>query len=128
MLCVIDIDTSHQESAALQLCSLIELVMTQARREVAALPDLYKSGAKYIPQPSAACAFRSPKDVHSRKGGDCKQLVVWRIAELREKARENATPRIIWLADKKGLSAHAQVRRADGTIEDPSLILGMRAP
>jgi len=128
VLCVIDVDCSNQARAADEIVALIEHAMARARREVRSTPHLYASGVRYVKQNPKACAFRPPKDVLSRRGGDCKQLVLWRIAELRELWNENATARIMWLNDKQGLRAHAQVRRADGNIEDPSLLLGMVSP
>ena len=129
MLAVLDIDTSDQKKAAELVCAVLELAVDRARQEIRtkSVPHLYNSGVKYAKQNPAACAFRTPTDVFARKQGDCKQLVLWRIAELRE-AGEDAKPRIMWIADKKGLRAHAQVRRANGTIEDPSQLLGMVAP
>ena len=126
MLCVLDIDTSNQEEAAKEVCGLIEWAMSRAQREAKKLPPLFKAGVKYVSQNPKACAFRTPLDVFKRGGGDCKQLVLWRIAELRNHG-QHATPRIIWLAGKQGLEAHAQVRLPDGTIEDPSYNLGMKA-
>lgn len=126
MLCVLDIETSNQEEAAKLVCSLIELAMPRAQREAKTLPPLFKSGVKYVSQDPKACAFRTPRDVFTRGGGDCKQLVLWRIAELRNSG-QHATPRIIWLNDKRGLQAHAQLRLPDGSIEDPSYNLGMKA-
>jgi len=129
MLAVLDIDTSNQEQAAKEVCAVLEIAVDRARREIRSklVPHLYQSGVKYAKQNPSACAFRTPLDVFKRKQGDCKQLVLWRIAELRE-AGEDAKPRIMWIADKKGLRAHAQVRRGNGTIEDPSALLGMRSP
>lgn len=125
MLCVVDIDTSNQEEAAALLILLFELNMARARREAAALPSLYKSGVKYVSQDPRACAFRTPKEVVERKGGDCKQLVLWRIAECRN-AGIDCKPRIIWLNRKDKFVAHAQVRHPDGSVEDPSYNLGMK--
>lgn len=129
MLCVLDIDTTDQKTAARAVCALLEVAMPRARREVAtkAVPQLYKSGVRYQAQSPAACCFRQPSEVLARAGGDCKQLVLWRIAELRE-AGEHATPRVLWLTYKQGLQAHMQLRRKDGTIEDPSVCLGMVKP
>jgi len=131
MLCVVDVEIGSSEAekarAADELIALFEFSMARARREAAKLPPLYMAGVKYVPQPKEACAFRPPADVHKRRGGDCKQLVLWRIAELRNTG-EHATPRIIWVADKAGFRAHAQVRRVNGDIEDPSYNLGMKKP
>lgn len=128
MLVILDIDTSNQEQAALEVCEALEVAMSRARREVKAkkVPHLYAAGVKYIPQNPKACAMRPPTEVYKRGGGDCKQLVLWRIAELRESGI-HATPRIIWLNAKQGLRAHAQLRLPDGTIEDPSFNLGMKS-
>lgn len=132
MLCIVDIDTENKELAAKLLCDLFEIAMPRAMAEVKRLPPLYKSGVKYISQDPRACAFRSPKEVFERGGGDCKQLVLWRIAECRN-AGIHATPRIIWLNGKDKLIAHAQVRHPKGhepkgDIEDPSYNLGMKQP
>lgn len=129
MLCVLDIEIgdteAEKERAAHELCHCFEIAMSRARREVKSLPPLFKSGVKYKSQDPRACAFVNPKEVMKRGGGDCKQLVLWRIAELRN-AGHNAMPRIVWLNGKKGLTAHAQLRHPDGTIEDPSYNLGMK--
>jgi len=129
MLCVLDIDTTDQKQAAKAVCAMLEVAMPRARREVAAkaVPELYKSGVRYVSQSAKACCFRQPSEVLARNGGDCKQLVLWRIAELRE-AGEHATPRVLWLTHKQGLQAHMQLRREDGTVEDPSVELGMVKP
>jgi len=127
MLVVFEIDTKDQERAALLLCALTELLVPEASRSLkkASVPPLYKSGVKYEKQNPRACAFRMPPDVLKRKAGDCKQLVLWRMAELAN-AGEKATPRVIWLNNKTGLQAHILLRRADGNLEDPSVILGMK--
>jgi hypothetical protein len=131
VLCIVDVEIGKTEAekvrAANEICELIEIALPRAQREAKKLPPLYKAGVRYIKQPPQACAFRPPLDVAERKGGDCKQLVLWRIAELRN-AGVKATPRIIWLSGKDGLRAHAQVRLPDGTIEDPSITLGMKKP
>lgn len=125
MLVVIDVDTTDKEKAAKEICALIEHCLPKAMAEAKELPPLYKSGVKYVSQDPRACAMRSPKEVHERTGGDCKQLVIWRIAELRN-AGVKATPRIIWLTEAEKLTAHAQVRHPNGEIEDPSHSLGMK--
>jgi len=131
MLVVLDIEIGGTEAektrAANEICQCIEVAVSRARREVKArkVPPLFNSGVKYVTQDARACALRPPSEVHKRSGGDCKQLVLWRIAELRESG-VHATPRIMWLKDKRGLRAHAQVRLPDGSIEDPSYNLGMK--
>lgn len=135
MLCIVDVEIGSSEAektrAADELCALFELCMARAQRECKTLPPLYQKDGrgkyrmKYISQPKEACAFRTPKEVEARGGGDCKQLVLRRLGELRN-AGVKATPRIIWLAGVSGLRAHAQIRHPDNSIEDPSVILGMK--
>lgn len=131
MLVVLDIEIGSTEEekaiAANEICQCMEIAIARARREIRKnkIPHLYKSGVKYIAQDPKACAMRTPTEVLKRGGGDCKQLVIWSIAENRE-AGINSTPRIIWLADKKGLRAHAQERMPDKSIHDPSYNLGMK--
>jgi len=124
MLCVVDIDTTNQAEAAELLIRLFELNMARAQREAKALPPLYKSGVRYVSQDPRACAYRTPQEVYDRKGGDCKQLVLWRMAECRN-AGHHCTARIIWLNQAGKFVAHAQLRHPDGSIEDPSYNLGM---
>lgn len=63
---------------------------------------------------------------HDVTVSNCDDLVSWRIAELRN-AGENAKVRLKWQYDVSRSSRmyHVLVRRADGTVEDPSLRLGM---
>jgi hypothetical protein len=134
MLCLVDIDTADREQAAREVCALAEVAIGNARREIrtGVVPFLYQSGVKYTEQRPEACCFRPPSEVLERKGGDCKQLTTWRIAELRE-ANIDARPRVIWLeaTDGKGVKgfiAHMLLRLPDTNLEDPSVNLGMSPP
>lgn len=129
MLVVFEINTADKVKAAQLLCDLTMLLVPEALADLKAkgLPALYHSGVKYHKQNPKACAFRMPSDVVKRGNGDCKQLVLWRLAELLAQG-ETATPRVMWLNDRKGMQAHILIRRADGDLEDPSVILGMAAP
>lgn len=87
------------------------------------LPPIYQSGVRYV----AAKVQRLPDAYAIKKQGfaDCGPLAAWRAAELRA-AGEPATLRIYWRPIRGGQRLfHAQVRRADGRIEDPSRLLGM---
>lgn len=88
-------------------------------------PPLYESGVVYVRQPGQEI-LRDIPQLLERRGGDCDQLVCWRIAELREQG-ENATVRILFDPSERKLRIfHVQVRRQNGDIEDPSVILGMQ--
>ena len=91
------------------------------------VPPLYESGVRYQNEPrSFPCEeFASIPAVMARGWGDCDDLAPWRVAELREQG-ERAKIRIQWKRQPSGTKLfHVVVRRGDGSIEDPSRILGM---
>lgn len=67
-------------------------------------------------------AFLMPSEVIAVGIGDCDDLVIWRCAEL-QNAGELALPLVYWRPDRPGM--HAQVRRSNRTVEDPSRLMGM---
>lgn len=98
-------------------------------------PLLYASGVRYSHDEDALSG--RPEQWHSIPhtidrwerlglGADCKRLAAWRCAELRVRHRERARCDHDEREDPYGrLLFHVFVRRADGSIEDPSEILGM---
>jgi hypothetical protein len=67
---------------------------------------------------------------HDVTVSNCEDLACWRVAELRVRFGEAAQPYVtsqMLNSPEHGLFTlyHIRVRRADGTIEDPSKILGM---
>lgn len=93
------------------------------------LPLLYQSGVYYRRDKCAdtGCTYRYedwtvPSLVYRVGFGDCKKLAVWRAAELRLRSKERARP--VAYQVRPGL-IHVVVRRGNGSIEDPSKILGM---
>lgn len=102
------------------------------------VPLLYKSGVRYMEEPlnQAKLGQGEPQRVEEfaaipavleRGWGDCDDLAPWRCAELREHG-EPAKIRIQWKRHPTTGQKlfHIIVRRADGSIEDPSRLLGMR--
>lgn len=90
------------------------------------VPPLYQSGVRYREEPEDGVEeFASIPVVLARGWGDCDDLAPWRVAELRN-AGERAKIRIQWRRTRRGKLFHIVVRRADGSIEDPSARLGMR--
>jgi hypothetical protein len=86
-------------------------------REHPNTPPLYKSGVRYR---NGKVDWFSIPEVLAARTGDCKDLACWRTAELRLQGI-NAVPRL----SRKGNMWHVTVKLPDGTIEDPSRILGM---
>lgn len=92
-------------------------------------PPLYRSGAFYRLLPeywlSVPWAMLA---IYMGMGLDCKSLACWRTAELRVWGGEPGA-RCVWSEHPTPTKVvyHVRVRRADGSIEDPSALLGMNA-
>lgn len=101
------------------------------------VPPLYSAGVRYEEEPpwtfqgEPVEEFAAIPIVIERGWADCDDLAPWRCSELRLRAREPAKIRIQWQRPtlpngKKGRKYfHIVVRRANGSIEDPSAKLGM---
>lgn len=91
-------------------------------------PPLYQAGVRYRLEPDGTEDFADIETVIDRGYGDCAHLSAWRVAELRENG-EQATIRLEWVKNPRTGQRmfHVLVRRADGRIEDPSTLLGMRS-
>lgn len=90
-------------------------------------PRLYQSGVRYRLEPPGTEDVADIEVLLDRGWGDCAQLCAWRVAELRVLG-EPAKIRIQWKVRPDGKKLfHVLVRRADGRIEDPSTILGMKS-
>jgi hypothetical protein len=101
------------------------------------IPLLYKSGVRYAtdvchaPGVPGACerflsVLQGLREFRSGQvaGLDCDDLGPWRAAELRQRLGDKharAFPIV-----SPGIGYHILVRRGDGTVEDPSIKLGMR--
>lgn len=107
------------------LTALNERILAELRPDI---PPLYAAGVRYQAEPPTKEDWDTADVVHGRGWGDCEDLAAWRAAELRLEGDDDARAdcyvsrvrpdgRKIW---------HAIVVRGDDSIEDPSLILGMR--
>ena len=135
-----DADRDRSERASLRLLwALIDINMDwlEARPDT---PWLYRSGLRYNGQayklgqedwmdiPSALLTCHADQ---CGVGTDCKVLVCYRVAELRRNGID-ARPWLLRqarmpLADGSiSYGYHVVVRLPDGTLEDPSAILGMK--
>lgn len=92
------------------------------------IPALYSARIRYKREPwDNVEEFADILTVLRRGWGDCDDLGAWRVAELQEAGEEGADIRVYWREKIPGRprTMHVQVRRADGTIEDPSRYLGL---
>lgn len=89
------------------------------------LPPLYEAGIVYRPDPAHGSGreiIANPWEVYERGWTDCDGATLWRLVELKFRGeRVGAGPRTRY--DWIGPDIHVQVRRANGRLEDPSLVL-----
>lgn len=110
------------EAAILSNRALIK----ECKRTGKPVPPLYKAGVVYENEPEGQPDECLDIPKIGRQGhGDCLHLSCWRVAELRE-GGEKAKIRLTWKHRDDGTRVfHVLVRRANGSIEDPSKRLGM---
>lgn len=87
------------------------------------LPPLYQSGIRFAYEPNHGSGneeFASPLTTLERRAGDCDDLVIYRLAELYAAGHNGAACSCEWVGD----SMHVTVRLPNGSLEDPSTILG----
>lgn len=92
-------------------------------RRVPTVP-IYQSGVVYQAENNTEDWLTVPYILHY-KAGDCEDLAGWRSAELQAQGIP-AKPDILARKINGIWRAHAIVRLPNGTIEDPSKILGMK--
>jgi hypothetical protein len=86
-------------------------------------PDLYASGVRYRREPPGSEVWQIPRGMYASKQGDCEDLCAgWRVPQLWLLGETKARPFVKRINPRL---RHILVERADGTIEDPSIILGM---
>lgn len=89
-------------------------------------PSVFRAGVVYRREPKGQEFWKTIPRVLDDGHGDCEDLAAWRAAELNN-AGERA--RAILRKRQRGDGSwlyHVVVERADGTHEDPSMILGMK--
>jgi hypothetical protein len=113
-------------SAALEgLTSLDEAIL----RASPGLPRLAVAGVRYSKEDTSK--WRTIDDILSGRNGpkmaaDCEALAPWLAAERR--VYDGDADAQVLVYPSGGNKFHAVVLRGDGTIEDPSVALGMKAP
>lgn len=105
------------------LTTLTDLNVDYLRRHP--MPSIYQTGVRYIGEEVGREEWLAAPWVAMRGGADCEDLCAWRVAELRIAGERGA--RCFWTRHKSpdSILYHIQVRRGNGSIEDPSAILGM---
>lgn len=121
--------TEYPELTARAVIHMLEGVVLFNRAAIRSgeLGSLYQSGARYQDEPPDYESLVDGVTAQRAGVGDCAHLAAWRVAELQEQG-EDARLTIEWsdsIRDPSLRLYHVQVRRGDGSIEDPSAILGM---
>lgn len=110
--------------------AVIDAATILARHQVerGRVPPLYSSGVRYRREQHATLPgverVQSPEETNAMGFGDCDDLAPWRAAELQTQGE----PARALVVESPRIGYHVVVRRADGTIEDPSARLGMLTP
>jgi hypothetical protein len=111
------------EAALEGLTRVNERLMTDPSLGGPSIPPLYSAGVKYKNEPRDV--WRHAADVAKEGWGDCEDLSAYRAAELRVSGDD---PGAYVTTYQSGPNRyHAVVARGDGSIEDPSRVLGMGA-
>lgn len=85
------------------------------------IPPLYEAGVHY--QDETDDVWRSAEEVARTRWGDCEDLSAYRAAELRVSGEDPGAYLDLYKSGPQRY--HAIVVRGDGSIEDPSKVLGM---
>lgn len=86
---------------------------------------VYESGIEYVRDEIGRERWRSIPYILIDSSADCKSLVAWRVAELRMKGEKAQCGVRAEPMPGGWMLYHVFVKRANGSIEDPSAILGM---
>ncbi len=89
-------------------------------------PWLFESGVRYVEDDAGLERWTDVPETIARGAGDCKDLVAWRLAEIRVRERESALPVVRFERVGDRVKFHVVVHRMGGRVEDPSRVLGMR--
>ena len=120
------IDSDAQARVLEHLLEALIAVDIEYLRACPSTPSLYESGVVYEEEPGERDNWQDIPETLGLGTGDCEDLGCWRIAELRVRSGELALPFVkIRVAGNRTI-CHIAVRRADGSVEDPSRLLGMR--
>ena len=119
-----DVDRSTIE---IMLRAMVAVNRAWLRRNPAA-PHLYDAGARYIREPQGGGYWMDYGEILRRGGADCEDLATALVAWYQETGQEPyASIQVLEYPDQTTdmIHWHVVVRRRDGTIEDPSRVLGM---
>jgi hypothetical protein len=108
----------------LEALTKIDVLYLQAHPEA---PRIYQSGVRYMEEPPGQEDWQDIPTCIQMGIADCEDVSCWRAAEIIVRDRRLAVPFFHETRRRDGgYLFHIMVRHADGRIEDPSRILGMK--
>jgi len=122
---------SHESVArsARALLALLGALVTIDEDQIRAfdLPPLYASGVRYFTEPAGVEDWQDVVTTLARGGGDCEDLVPWRVAELRVQgiAARPVVKAYPPTPTRRAWYWHILLKHGDERVEDPSRALGM---
>lgn len=116
----IDATDPEQVRAAVTGLAAISVAQMIARN----LPPLYGGTIRYEREPPGRERWQTALETAWLRTGDCEDLAAYRLAELIRAGELSA--RIVVRVIVPNRLLHIQVQRANGMIEDPSKLLGMK--
>jgi hypothetical protein len=123
-----DFESLPREAQKAILRLALEALVRADREHLEAHPDtpkLYASGVRYEREPLRRDNWQNIPRTLALRNGDCEDLVSWRVAELQAAGELTAHPDVLVYELPGEVDFHIVVRRADGSVEDPSRRLGM---
>lgn len=88
-------------------------------------PPLYSGAVRYRTSRGERGHWKTLRELMESGFGDCADLAAARVAELIVSGEDRRARPVVRSTKRSGLY-HVVVRRKDGSIEDPSKILGMK--
>lgn len=114
-------DSPAPDEDIASLLDCLSDVWSRWLRKHPTFPALYRSGVVYRPEIDTE-DWLSPSQILEAGGGDCEDLTLWRVAELRSRD-VLAVPLCVSRREKDKFVQHVFFRYPSGKEEDPSLIL-----
>lgn len=116
-----DREAMNHDEVARFIGQVVETMVFRARQYLEKNPrlSLYQAGIRYKDNEGP---WLDVPHTLQWGSGSCKELVPWRIAELRAAGEEAMVQVMVF---DEGKPFHLQVLRANNTVEDPSRLLGM---
>lgn len=118
------VETEAKMGVICKMLDVLEEINAAILKTFPNTPRLYDAGICYVEEKLGQDKWQDIARTLQLKAGDCEDLAAYRVSELRH-AGENARHVVEHRKGPGLVLYHIKVIRGDGTIEDPSAVLGM---